>query len=64
MSAFKKIVDYLKDVRLEIKKVIWPKKQEVIRLTLVVFAISGIVAAYVGILDYLFTKSLEFVVAR
>ena len=64
MNAFKKIVDYLKDVQLEIKKVIWPKKQEVIRLTLVVFAISGIVAAYVGILDYLFTKSLEFVVAR
>jgi preprotein translocase subunit SecE len=64
VNAFKKIIDYLKDVQIEIKKVIWPKKQEVVRLTLVVFAISGIVAVYVGILDYVFTKSLELIVTK
>lgn len=64
MNTFKKITDYLKDVQIEMKKVIWPKKQEVIRLTLVVFAISGIVAAYVGALDFVFTKSLEFMVSK
>lgn len=64
MNAFNKVVDYLKDVQIEMKKVIWPKKQEVIRLTLVVFAISGIVALYVGVLDYVFIKSLEFVVSK
>jgi preprotein translocase subunit SecE len=64
VNTFNKVVDYLKDVQIEMKKVIWPKKQEVIRLTLVVFAISGIVAAYVGVLDYVFTKSLEFVISK
>jgi preprotein translocase subunit SecE len=64
VNTFKKIADYLKDVQIEMKKVIWPKKQEVIRLTVVVFAISGIVAAYVGVLDYVFTKSLEFVISK
>ncbi len=58
------IVTYLKDVRAELGKVVWPKREEVIRLTLVVFAISAIVAGYVGGLDYLFTKALELVVAR
>ncbi len=59
-----KIGSYLSQVRSELSKVIWPKRQEVIRLTLVVFVISAIVAAYVGGWDYLFTKLLESIFAR
>lgn len=62
VKVIKSIVDYLKEVQIEIKKVIWPKRNEVVRLTLVVFLISGIVALYVGIVDYAFTKLLEFLV--
>ena len=59
-----KVLGYLSEVRAELSKVTWPKRQEVIRLTLVVFAISLIVAFYMGGLDYIFTKLLEIVVAR
>ena len=59
ISFVRAIVSYLKEVRLELSKVTWPKKQEVIKLTLIVFVISGIVAGYMGGLDYLFTKGLE-----
>ena len=59
----KTIINYLKDTKLELTKVIWPKKDEVIRLTLIVFIISGIIGAYLGILDYAFTKLLELIIS-
>lgn len=55
----KTAISYLKDVRLELTKVVWPKRNEVIKLTIIVMAISGIVGAYVGGLDYVFTKILS-----
>jgi len=58
----KKVVTFISEVRAELVKVTWPKRDEVIRLTLVVIAISAIVAGFVGILDFLFTKLLETVV--
>lgn len=58
----RKIVTFISEVRSELVKVTWPKRDEVIRLTLVVMAISAIVAGFVGVLDFLFTKLLETVV--
>ena len=55
MKGFK----YLKEVRLELTKVTWPKREEVIRLTLVVFIFSVVVGLYLGGLDLTFTKLLE-----
>lgn len=57
-------MSYLSEVRGELRKVTWPKKQEVVRLTLVVFIISAIVAGYVGGLDYILTKALSLVVTQ
>jgi preprotein translocase subunit SecE len=54
----KAVVEFLKEVRLELSKVIWPKREEVIKLTLTVFIISAAVGAYIGILDFGFTKLL------
>jgi preprotein translocase subunit SecE len=59
----KNILDYLQGVRQELSKVVWPKRAEVIKLTLIVFIISGVVGAYTGALDYVFTKLLEVVIA-
>lgn len=59
-----KLINYLGEVKLELSKVTWPKKNEVIRLTLIVFIISGIVAVFVGGLDFVFTKILAALVAR
>lgn len=58
------IVGFFQEVRLELSKVTWPKRDEVIRLTLIVFAVSAIIGAYVGGLDYLFTRLLTFVVTK
>lgn len=60
----KQVLAYLSEVRLELSKVAWPKRNDVIKLTLIVFIISGIVGAYTGALDFVFTKLLELLVAR
>ena len=60
----RQIITYLSDVRLELTKVTWPKREDVVKLTLIVFIISGIVAAYVGGLDFIMTKTLELLVTK
>ncbi len=53
------VVRYLSEVRSELSKVVWPKRQEVIKLTLMVIIISVIVGLYVGGLDFIFTRLLS-----
>jgi preprotein translocase subunit SecE len=60
----KSIVTFFSEVKSELSKVTWPKKDQVVRLTLIVFAVSGIIGLYVGGLDYLFTKVLTVVLAE
>lgn len=56
------ITKYLKEVRSELKKVEWPKRNEVLKLTLTVCLITGIVGAYVAGLDYAFANLVEYLV--
>ena len=60
----RKIIDYLAEVKAEMTKVTWPKRQEVVRLTIIVLAISVAVGIFVGVLDFIFTKLLSLVVIR
>jgi len=59
-----KVINYLYEVKAELAKVTWPKRNEVVRLTLIVLSISAIVGIYVGGLDYIFTKILALIVVR
>ena len=54
-----KIVSFLKEVRLEMKKVNWPSRQETIKYTLIVIGVCLTVAVYLGGLDFLFTNFIE-----
>ena len=54
-----KITDFLKDVRVELKKVSWPSRDETVKLTGVVILISVIVAAFLGLLDFGFVTLLN-----
>jgi preprotein translocase subunit SecE len=64
IPSVKTVVNFIGEVRAEMAKVVWPKKEEVIKLTLIVFIISGIIGGYVGALDYAFTKLLELFISR
>jgi preprotein translocase subunit SecE len=58
------MLKFLSEVKSEVSKVTWPKRESVIKLTLIVFLVSGILGAYVGGLDFLFTKALALIVTR
>ncbi|KKU56199.1 preprotein translocase subunit SecE [Candidatus Amesbacteria bacterium RIFCSPLOWO2_02_FULL_48_11] len=52
------LVSYIKDTVSELKAVTWPTREQTIQLTIIVIAISAVVAAYVGALDFVFTNLL------
>jgi len=54
-----KLITFLKEVKLELKKVNWPTRQETIRYTLIVIGVSTGVAIFLGGLDFLFTIILD-----
>jgi len=58
-----KAIKFLREVRSELDKVTWPKRDEVTRLTLVVIIVSVIVGVYLGALDLGFTKLLEYIIS-
>lgn len=51
----KKLIEYLKLSRLELKKVVWPDKKTTIDHTVMVVGISLAMAVFLGGLDFLFT---------
>ena len=50
---------FVRETQGELKKVIWPTRTEVLRLTFVVIAVSVIVGVFIGGLDFVFTKLLQ-----
>lgn len=51
-----KAIDFFKEVRVELEKVVWPTRDQTIRLTLMVIFITIIVGFFIGGVDYLLTE--------
>ncbi|MCR4325524.1 MAG: preprotein translocase subunit SecE [Patescibacteria group bacterium] len=50
---------YLKDTRSELRHVAWPTRTQTLVYTILVAAISIVVALYLGLFDFLFTSGLS-----
>ncbi|UCC13088.1 MAG: preprotein translocase subunit SecE [candidate division WOR-3 bacterium] len=57
----KKIIEYLKRVYTELRKVTWPTRNELVNSTIVVIIISAIVALIIFILDTIFSSLLRLI---
>ena len=57
-------VAFLKEVQDELKKVVWPTRDEVIRLTGVVILVSLFVGLFLGGIDFLLTKIFELLIIK
>jgi preprotein translocase subunit SecE len=60
-NLFKRIRNYLADVWAEMKKVSWVKRRELFTTTLVVIIFSTILAAFIGVFDFIFSRLLNLV---
>ena len=56
--------NFLREVRDELKKVVWPTRDEVIRLTGVVIIVSVGVGLFLGGADFILTKLIELLVIK
>jgi len=54
-----KLVNYIKDTQGELKHVSWPTQKQTIVFTVLIIVISFIVAALLGIFDFIFTTGLD-----
>lgn len=54
------LAKYLRDTQGELKHVSWPTKKQTVAFTLLVIAVSLVVAAFLGFFDVLFTEGLSF----
>lgn len=59
----KKIIEFIKETRIEMKHVVWPTKKQTMVFTVVVIVISVVVAYALGAFDALFTSGLEKIIS-
>ena len=57
-----KIVDYLREVKGELRHVNFPKHKQTFSVTLLVIILSILTAYFLGAFDFLFTKALDLFV--
>jgi preprotein translocase subunit SecE len=57
----KEIIQFLKEVRDELKKVTWPTKEQVRNATIAVIIFTTIVSIYLWILDLAFKRIFDLI---
>jgi preprotein translocase subunit SecE len=55
-------IAFFREVSDELKKVVWPTRQEVIRLTMIVILTSLLVGVFLGGLDFVFVKAIGLII--
>jgi preprotein translocase subunit SecE len=53
------LANYIKETKAEMSHVNWPTKNQTINFTLLVIAVSVVVALILGLSDYVFTQLLK-----
>jgi preprotein translocase subunit SecE len=55
------LVRYLRDSRIELKKVTWPSREQTVNLTIVVIVVCVALALFLGGLDYVFASLVKWI---
>jgi preprotein translocase subunit SecE len=58
---FPKIVQFLQEVQLELKKVVWPTRKDTLASTSVVLIIVIIIAFFLGLIDLGLTRIIRVI---
>ena len=55
----KRITHFFRESYEEFKRVSWPTRQETVRYTLFIIGFSIVLALFLGLLDFIFSRGLE-----
>lgn len=59
-----RLAQYVRETRAELRKVVWPTRQEAINLTGIVVATILVMSIFFGTVDYVFTQLFRFLISR
>ena len=62
INLFKRIGDYLKEIKGELKKVTWPTKDDLIKTTIAVLVSSLIFGVFLFIVDMIFSRVINSII--
>jgi len=58
MNIIAKPINFLKEVKVELSKVAWSTRRELLASTIVVIVVTAILASFIGIIDAILSKLL------
>ena len=58
-----RLVRYLKETRAELRKVSWPTRQQATNLTIIVLAVTIVMAIFLGVVDLVFAAVIRLLVS-
>jgi preprotein translocase subunit SecE len=58
---FERVKQFLKEVKIELKKVVWPTRKDTIASTSVVIILVFIIAIFLGLVDFGLTKIIRVI---
>lgn len=59
-----RIVQYIRETRAELRKVVWPTRQEALNLTIIVVVTILVMSVFFGAVDYLLTQLFRLLITR
>ena len=62
-AFFDRIVEYFKDTRGELRKTSWPTRAQATNMTMIVLAVTAIMAAALGALDFVFSQLIRLILS-
>ena len=57
-----RLVRYFKEVRAELRRVVWPSRKTTIRLTTIVFAVTAGMSIALGLIDWVFAQVFTLII--
>lgn len=64
MRYLKGAVDFSREVKVELSKVVWPTPRQALKLTTIVIMVTISVGFFLGVVDLGLTKLLEIILNR
>ena len=61
MKILKKGINFLREVKQELRKVSWSTRQELLASTFVVIVVTGIMALFIGVVDLFLSRILSLI---
>jgi len=62
--ANNRIVKYFKGVSAEVRKVTWPSRAEVVRLSVIIMVVLVVMSTFMALVDYGFSVLMRFIITQ